>query len=124
VRLVLAALTLLLAGCASNPNAPSAINQPAGKYRDFADYMIANDPEITKDALAHGATPEQTHCAIEKWGWTIYQSDYPKLSDAVSGKRQITRQDEQWAYNRLRMAQHDEEKLKRAYEDSWASCVG
>jgi hypothetical protein len=124
MRLVLAALTLLLAGCASNPNAPSAINQPAGKDRDFADYMLAHDETIMQDAAAMGASRDQAHCAAEEFGWKVYQSEYRTLSDAVSGKRQITRQEEQWAQNRLSAVLHNKEKGRQIIEDAWKKCVG
>jgi len=121
MRTVLLALTMLAAGCAANP--PAAVNQPAGKYRDFADYMLAHDATIMQDARAKGATPEQAHCAAESYGIAVLQSDYFLLSDAVSGKRQITRQDEQWAWNRVRMATHDKSKSQALIDNAWAKCA-
>jgi hypothetical protein len=56
-------------------------------------------------------------------GWRIYQSDYERLSDAVSGKRRLTTQEEQWAWNRLQVATHDPKNMKQTIADAWAKCM-
>lgn len=112
---------ILLAGCqAPSPNAPSSLNHAPGKYRDYADYMIHKDSSIGEYARARGASPEQTHCAIETYAVGIWGSDYERLSDAVSGKRTMTLEEERWAESRLKTSDAD---TKESMERAWAKCL-
>ena len=77
-------LALLLAAC------QSSVNQPPGRYRDFADYMIDVDPEIMSDANARGATRAQARCVAENVGRAIHGSNYDDLSAAVSGRARLS----------------------------------
>lgn len=124
MRLPLIALTLLIAGCqAPSPYSASSLNHEPGRYADFADYMIATDPELTKDARRVGANSAQTHCVAEDVGTKIYQSDYVRLSDAVSGKRTLTRQEEEWAWGKFQVAARDKAAMKQILENAWAKCM-
>jgi hypothetical protein len=125
MRLTLLALTMLLAGCQSpSPYSASSLNHEPGKYRDYADYMIQHDKEIAADAKARGANPEQTHCAVEHWAKRMMlASNYERLSDAVSGKRTMTLQEEQWAWGRFEIETQDKAAVQQAFDDAWAACV-
>lgn len=97
MRFLIGLMMLVVVGCAANPNAPSSLNHAAGTYGDFADYMIATDPQILLDAQAAGGDRTDAHCAAAQLGRRIHGVDYDLLSAAVAGRAVMTIADERRA---------------------------
>jgi hypothetical protein len=120
LKFLLVASALLLCACVRSESDPSALNQPAGKYRDYADYLIDKDPSVQAEISRRNASPELAHCATEKLGWLVFQGRYPELSDAVSGRKPMTVEEEWWANNQFQMT--DPQTKQKMVDDSWAAC--
>jgi hypothetical protein len=71
-----------------------SLNQPPGRFADFADYSLAVDPDLMRDAEAMGGNRTHAHCVAEKIGRRVHGSDYDLLSAAVSGRAQLSAADE------------------------------
>lgn len=121
MRLVV--LAVLLTACAPSSHDPSSLNQQPGKYRDYADYLIAHDSVLQADVAERNATPAQAHCVAENYGRELLQSNYDMLSDAVSGRRPATHQQVDFAMRGFRQAVSYKTRAQDVIKASWAKCM-